>query len=135
MLLVSRRLSFVGFPAVRVISPRSLPVESAATAREPSVPSGCARGEFQRHGLYTFQVDSSKPLVKKHIVFLFSEKIGFKAYYDKKYYRVKFFDFLNKDKKSHLPQVTKRFIHDSFFAEVKVPELADRTGGERIPYD
>jgi hypothetical protein len=32
-------------------------------------------------------------------------------------------DFLNKDKKSYLPQVTKRLIHDSFFARVKVPEL------------
>jgi hypothetical protein len=62
--------------------------------------------------------------VKKHIVFLFSEKIGFKVYYDKTYYRVKFPEFLNNGKASHIPQVTKRLIHDSFFASVKVPELA-----------
>ena len=43
-----------------------------------------------------------------------SEKTGFKAYYDKK---------------SHLPQVTKRLIHDSFFASVKVPELAGNAAG------
>jgi hypothetical protein len=60
---------------------------------------------------------------------LFSEKIGFKAYYDKKYYGVKFPEFLNKGKKSHMPQVTKRIIHDSFFASVKTPELAAGWGG------
>jgi hypothetical protein len=34
---------------------------------------------------YPFQVDSPKPPVKKNIVFLFSETIGFKAYDDKRY--------------------------------------------------
>jgi hypothetical protein len=62
-------------------------------------------------------------------VFLFSEKIGFKAYYDKKYYGVKFPEFLNKDKKSRLPQATRRLIHDSFFASVKTPELAGNEVG------
>jgi hypothetical protein len=57
-------------------------------------------------------------------VFLFSEKIGFKAYYDKTYYDVKFPEFLNKGRQSRLPQVTKRLIHGSFFASVKAPELA-----------
>jgi hypothetical protein len=42
---------------------------------------------------------------------------------------VKFPEFLNNGKKSHLPQVTKRLIHDAFFANVKVPELAGRDGG------
>jgi hypothetical protein len=41
---------------------------------------------------------SPKPPVKKNIVFLFSKKIGFKAYYDKTYYGVNFPDFLNKGK-------------------------------------
>jgi hypothetical protein len=40
------------------------------------------RGCFSFHH-YTFQVDSPRPPVKKPIVFLFSEKIGFKVYYDK----------------------------------------------------
>jgi hypothetical protein len=61
---------------------------------------------------------------------LFSEKIGLKAYYDKTYYRVKFLDFLKKDKKSHLPRVTKRLIHDAFFAGAKPPKLP--AGGERF---
>ncbi|MDR1317513.1 MAG: hypothetical protein LBK13_11645, partial [Spirochaetales bacterium] len=71
-----------------------------------------------------FQVDSPNPPARKNIVFLFSEKIGFKAYYDKTYHDVKFPEFLNKGKKSHLPQVTKRLIYDSFFASVKAPDVA-----------
>jgi hypothetical protein len=81
---------------------------------------------LQKPPLYTFQVDHPRPPVKKQITFLFSEKIGFNVYYDKTYYGVKFLDFLNKDKKSHLPLVTKRLIHDAFFAKVKVPELTGR---------
>jgi hypothetical protein len=42
---------------------------------------------------------------------------------------VKFPEILNNGKKSYLPQVTKRLIHDTFFANVKVPELAGRDGG------
>jgi hypothetical protein len=77
---------------------------------------------------YVFQVDSPCLLAKKNIVFLFSEKIGFKACYDKKYCGVRFPESLNKEKKSHMPQVAKRLISDSFFAGAKVPELAE--GGE-----
>jgi hypothetical protein len=62
-------------------------------------------------------------------VFLFSEKTGFKAYYGKTYYDVKFPEFLNKDKKSHLPQATKRLIYDSFFASVKGMDAAARGRG------
>jgi hypothetical protein len=74
---------------------------------------------------YTFQVDSPRPPVKKTIVFMFSEKTGFKAYYDKKYYGVKFPGFLNNDQKPHMPQVAKRLISGSFFADAKAPELAE----------
>jgi hypothetical protein len=86
--------------------------------------SGCF--SFQN---YTFQVEcakSRKPVVKKDIVFLFSEKLGFKAYYHKTSYNVTFLDFLNKGKQSYLPQVTKRLIHDCFFSSVKNKELSDR---------
>jgi hypothetical protein len=43
----------------------------------------CGCFSFQN---YTFQVDSPRPSVKETIVFMFSEKKGFKAYCDKKYY-------------------------------------------------
>jgi hypothetical protein len=51
-------------------------------------------------------------------------------YYDKTYHDVKFPEFLNKGKKSHLPQVTKRLIYAAFFARVTVPEVAGRSGGD-----
>jgi hypothetical protein len=82
----------------------------------------CGCFSFQN---YAFQVDGPRPPVKKNIVFMFSEKTGFKAYCDKKYYGVKFPEFLNKDKKPHMPQVAKRLISDSFFANAKTPELAE----------
>jgi hypothetical protein len=47
---------------------------------------------------------------------------------------VKFPEFLNKGKKSHMPQVTKRLIHDSFFASVKTPELAPGWGGGGLTF-
>jgi hypothetical protein len=90
----------------------------AATYNRKTDACGCF--SFQN---YTFQVDSPRPPVKKNIMFMFSEKIGFKAYYDKTYYDVRFLDFLNKGKTSHLPQVTKRLIYDCFYANVKAPEL------------
>jgi hypothetical protein len=93
-------------------------------------------GCFSFHN-YTFQAGSPRPPVKKPVAFLFSEKAGFKACYGKQYYGVKFLEFLNKGKKSHLPEVAKRLIHDSFFTSftsVKVPELTDRKWrrGERF---
>jgi transposase len=102
--------------------PANFDLDTLLVAKYTRKTDNCGCFSFQN---YTFQVDSPRPPVKKTIVFLFSEKIGFKAYYDKTYYRVKFPAFLNKDKKSHLPQVTKRLIHDSFFACVKAPELTD----------
>jgi hypothetical protein len=42
---------------------------------------------------------------------------------------VKFPEFLNKGKKSPLPQITKRLVYDSFFTSVKVPELAGTSTG------
>jgi hypothetical protein len=43
-------------------------------------------------------IPAERPPVRKPIVFLFNEKTGFKAYYDKQYYEVKCPEFLNKDK-------------------------------------
>jgi hypothetical protein len=57
------------------------------------------------------------------MVFLFRRKTGFKTYYGKTYHNVKFLEFLNKSKKSHLPQVTKRLVYDSF-ASFKAPDAA-----------
>jgi hypothetical protein len=101
--------------------PATFDLDTLLVAKYNRKMDNCGCFSFQN---YTFQVDSPSPPVKKNIVFLFSEKTGFKAHYDKKYYRVKFPEFLNKDKKSHMPQIIKRLIHDSFFVSVKTPELA-----------
>jgi transposase len=85
--------------------PADFDLDTLLAAKYSRKTDTCGCFSFQN---YTFQVDSPKPPVKKTIVFLFSEKIGFKAYYDKRYYDVKFPEFLNKGKKSYLPQVTKR---------------------------
>ncbi|MDR2258775.1 MAG: hypothetical protein LBE14_06465 [Treponema sp.] len=109
--------------------PAGFDLDTVLAAKYTRKTDNCGCFLFQN---YMFQIDSPKPPVKKNIVFLISEKIGFKAYYDKKYYNVKFPEFLNKGKTSHMPQVTKRLIHDSFFTDVKTPELAEG-GGERFP--
>jgi hypothetical protein len=85
---------------------RRFNIDTLLAAKYSRKTDNCGCFSFQN---YIFQVDSPHPLVNKTIVFLFGEKIGFKVYYD-----VKFPEFLNKDKKSHMPQVTKRLIHDSF---------------------
>jgi hypothetical protein len=103
--------------------PPGFDLDTLLTAKYNRKTDNCGCFSFQN---YTFQIDSLKPPIRKNIVFLFSEKIGFKAYYDKTYYDVKFPEFLNKGRQSHLPQVTKRLIHGSFFASVKSPELAGR---------
>ncbi|MDR2740674.1 MAG: hypothetical protein LBB98_00745, partial [Treponema sp.] len=79
--------------------PAGFDLDTLLAAKYDRTTDNC--GCFSFHN-YTFQVDSPRPPVKRHVVFLFSEKIGFKAYYDKRYYGVKFLDFLNNDKKSHL---------------------------------
>jgi hypothetical protein len=106
--------------------PAGFNLDTLLTAKYNRKTDNCGCFSFQN---YTFQVDSPKPPVRKNIVFLFSEKIGFKAYYDKTCRDVKFPEFLNKGKKPYLPQVTKRLIYDSFFAGAKAPALAGSGGG------
>jgi hypothetical protein len=113
------RTAFVPLPA-------DFDLDTLLAAKYSRKTDSCGCFSFQN---YTFQVDSPRPPAKKNIVFLFSEKIGFKAYYDKTYHDVKFPAFLNKDKKSHLPQVAKRLVYGSFFASVKGWDAADRGRG------
>jgi hypothetical protein len=113
------RTAFVPLPA-------DFDLDTLLAAKYSRKTDNCGCFSFQND---TFQVDSPKPPARKNIVFLFSEKIGFKAYYDKTYHDVKFPELVNKGKKSHLPQVTKRLIYDSFFASVKDRDAAARGWG------
>jgi transposase len=68
---------------------------------------------------FAFQIETPKPLVRKEVLFIFSEKIGFKACYNKKYYPVKFLGFKGRKQISHLPEVTKRLMYECFYKSVK----------------
>jgi hypothetical protein len=63
-------------------------------------------------------------------VFLFSEKTGFKAYCDKTCHDVKFPEFLNKDKKSHLPQVANALFTILSSPASKAWMLPPEAGGD-----
>jgi transposase len=65
-----------------------------------------------------FQIDCKKAIAKKQIVFLFSEKIGFKALYQKTLYPVKLLDL---DGDDALPKVTRRLLYATFFKDLKAP--------------
>ena len=64
-----------------------------------------------------FEVVSEKAITKKKIVFMFSERLGFRALYDKKYYPVKPLDFLN-DSQS-VPAVTRLLLFKFYLADGK----------------
>jgi hypothetical protein len=58
----------------------------------------CGCFSFQN---FTFQIVSERPIAKKKIVFLFSERIGFKAKYEKRYYPVELQGISNSRKTGH----------------------------------
>jgi transposase len=64
-----------------------------------------------------FEVVSDKPIIKKKVVFLFSERLGFRALYDKRYYLVKPLDFLNDS--DGLPKVTQSLLAAFYLADGK----------------
>lgn len=70
---------------------------------------------------YMFQIEGPRILAKRNILFVFSEKLGFKACYDKKFYDVRLLGFKNKKSDSSLPDVTKRLLYDCFFKSLKKP--------------
>jgi hypothetical protein len=70
---------------------------------------------------FTFQTVTDRLLAKKKTVFLFGESIGFKAYYDKRYYPVKSQGLTNGRKGTRLPDVTKPLLQKCYFSDGKGP--------------
>ena len=66
---------------------------------------------------FTFQIDSKKPLVKKKIIFLFSQRIGFQALCGKEYYPVSFLGLRDKNRIVHMPDVTKILMQKFYYAD------------------
>jgi hypothetical protein len=63
-------------------------------------------------------------LTKKKTLFLFSGAIGFRAYYDKRYYPVELQELTNGRKGSLLPDATKSLLQKYYFSDGKGPGSA-----------
>jgi hypothetical protein len=96
-------------------------LDTLLAARYERTTDNCGCFSFQN---FTFQIVTDRPIAKKKIQFLFSEKIGFQACYEKRYYPVEFHGLSNTKKTTHLPDVTKRLIQVCYFADGKGPAEA-----------
>jgi hypothetical protein len=96
-------------------------IDTLSAVRHERTIGNCGRFPFQN---VTFQIVTDRPPAKKKIPFLFSERTGFKAYYDKRYYPVELRGVPNRRKGAHLPEVTKLRLQKYCFSDGKVPGSA-----------
>jgi len=89
-------------------------LDTLLAARYERTTDNC--GCFSFHN-FIFQIDSQKPLAKKKIQFLFSQKLNFVALYDKKYYPVSCLGLKDKKQISHIPDVVKILMEKIYFAD------------------
>jgi hypothetical protein len=90
----------------------SYDLDKLLTVRYERTTDNCGCFSFNN---FIFQINSQKPLVKKKIQFLFSQKIGFQAMYGKEYFTVSFLGLKNKSKITHIPDVTKILLQKYYF--------------------
>ena len=103
-------------------------LDKILTVKFERTTDACGCFSFQN---YTFQIDTDGRIpAKKKIVFLFSEKIGFQALWDKRYYPVTLLGYAGK-RKSNLPEVTKFLLEKYYYTDVK----HDPSGGEIFACD
>jgi len=74
----------------------------------------CGCFSFQN---FIFQIDSKKPLVKKKVQFMFSQKLNFVALYDKCHYPVSCLGLKNNKTISHVPDVVKILMQKVYLAD------------------
>ena len=96
-------------------------LDTLLAARYERTTDNCGCFSFQN---FTFQIMADRPIAKKKIQFLFSEKIGFQACYEKRYYPVELRGLTNSRKTGHLPEVTKLLLKKYYFADGKEPGSA-----------
>jgi hypothetical protein len=89
-------------------------LETALSARYPRITDNC--GCFSFHN-FMFQINSKKPLAKKKIQFLFSERLKFWAYYDHQYYTVSCLGLKRGKLISHIPEVVKILMQKVYLAD------------------
>ncbi|MDR1301315.1 MAG: ISNCY family transposase, partial [Treponema sp.] len=96
-------------------------LDTLLAVRHERVTDNCGCFSFQN---FTFRIVADRPVAKKKIQFLFSEKTGFKAYYDKRYYPVELQGLTKGRKDTHLPDVTKLLLQKYYFSDGKGPGSA-----------
>jgi hypothetical protein len=66
-----------------------------------------------------FQIESKKPIVKKKVQFMFSERIGFMIKYGNEYFPVASLGARYKGKTTHIPEVTKLLLEREYYSDIK----------------
>jgi len=99
----------------------SYDLDKLLCVRHERVTDNCGCFSFQN---FTFQIDSQKPMVRKRIQFLFSEKIGFMAFHDNRYYPVSFLGLGKRGGAAHLPDVIKILIQKNYYDDGKLKKAA-----------
>jgi transposase len=94
------------------------------TARYERVTDNRGCFSFQN---YKFQIESKKPMAKKKIVFLFSERIGFHACAVGECFLVTLIGLPKTGNADHIPDVTKQLMYRQFYADGKMNPLPDAT--------
>jgi len=89
-------------------------LDTLLAARYERTTDNC--GCFSFHN-FIFQIDSPKPLAKKKVQFLFSQKLNFVALYDKWYYPVSCLGLKNNRTISHIPDVVKILMQKVYLAD------------------
>ena len=99
----------------------AIDLDKLLTVRYERTTDNCGCFSFQN---FIFQIDSKKALVKKKIQFLFSEKIGFLALYNKEYYPVSCLGLKNKKCITHIPDVVKILMQRNYYVDGKQGKAA-----------
>jgi transposase len=89
-------------------------LDTLLAVRHERTTDNCGCFSFQN---VIFAVDSPKPLVKKKITFLFSQKIGFMAMHDRAYYPVSALGLKANKRITYIPDVMKLLIVQNYYAD------------------
>ena len=96
-------------------------LDKLLAVRHQRMTDNCGCFSFQN---FIFQIDSQKPVAKKKIQFLFSQKIGFLAMYGNEYYPVSPLGLKNKSRTTHIPDVVKILLYNTYYADGRGVEAA-----------
>jgi transposase len=89
-------------------------LDKLLAARYERTTDNCSCFSFNN---FIFQIDCEKPLVKKKIQFLISQKLGFRALCDKEYYPVSFLGVKQNKKITQIPDVIKILMQKVFYSD------------------